>query len=70
MLSFRVVILALKKDETWGLDCKLRNSNCEIGVARLEIGDWRLRDWRLRDWSSLFPELLTGLWKLLCEVYI
>ena len=51
-------------------DCNWRNSNCEIGVARLEIGDWRLRDWRLRDWSSLFPELLTGLWKLLCEVYI
>ena len=37
----------IKKDETWGLNCKLRNSNCEIGVARLEIGDCEIGDWRL-----------------------
>ena len=47
MLSFRVAILALKKMILGVFDCKLRNSNCEIGVARLEIGDWEIGDWRL-----------------------
>ena len=38
----------IKKKMRLGVfDCKLRNSNCEIGVARLEIGDWEIRDWRL-----------------------
>ena len=42
----------IKKDETWGLNCKLRNSNCEIGVARLEIGDCEIGDWRLEQLVS------------------
>ena len=58
MLSFRVAILALKKDDTWGL--RLQVAQFKLWDWSSEIGDWRLGDWRLEIGVACFQNFWQG----------